>query len=108
METTIPQVAELKSFPVSNSQINFEGRNVNLYPNPATEKVYIDILTEIGANVDIKIFSTEGKLIKECVSDSFATGKQTFEIDLSQFNPGVYFVKVVNGDFNETLKLLKK
>jgi hypothetical protein len=108
METSIPQIAELKSFPVSSAQVGIENQKVKIYPNPATEKVYIDILTETGVNVNIKIFSTEGKLIKESDSDSFTVGKHTFEIDLSQFKTGVYFVQVVNGSISETYKLLRK
>ena len=108
METDIPLIAELKSFPVSNTQIDNENKKVKLYPNPAAEKVYIDFFAVLGNITTFTIFSAEGKIVKEEVSNSFSTGKQTAEIELSQFKPGVYYIKVENDKISEILKLLKK
>lgn len=108
METEIPQIAELKSFPVSNKQVDNENQKVKLYPNPATEKVYIDFFSDSGNKLTVTILSAEGKMVKEKISDSFSAGKQTVEIGLSQFKPGIYYIKVENDNISETLKLIKK
>lgn len=108
METDIPQITELKSFPVSVDQIALENQKIKLYPNPASEKVYVDITAETGGNIIVRILSTDGKLLLEKASDSFASGKQILEIDLSQYKPGGYIVQVINGSISETYKLLRK
>lgn len=64
--------------------------NINLYPNPATDKVFIDLKNLQADN--IKIFDLNGKLIAE---KSIKTSTLV-DLDVSHFNDGVYFYQVLN------------
>ena len=60
---------------------------VIIYPNPATEKVYIET---IGGNMtEINLFDQYGRLLKSQLGD---------HIDVDQFCPGMYFVQVKEKD----------
>jgi hypothetical protein len=70
---------------------------VGIYPNPATD--YIS-LTGLQGNETLRVYNINGKLLLTCK----ATG-ETENIPVGHLSPGIYFVKVNNG---QALKWLKK
>ena len=66
-----------------------------LYPNPTTGMVNVQFTTnnEQWENAEIQVFDVYGRLLNT-VETLRATSLQ---IDLSQYTPGVYLVRVVNG-----------
>jgi hypothetical protein len=66
---------------------------LKIYPNPANNKITIDA-TDV---VDIKLFDVLGKQI-------FAT--KTTEVDVSNFNDGVYFIQVQTKQNTTTQKIM--
>ena len=64
-------------------------KNGKIYPNPTFDKLFLD---------KIYLFNTNGKLLK--------TQEQISEIDLSHYNKGVYYIKLINSD--KKLKSKKK
>ena len=70
--------------------------NLNLFPNPTTGKIKVDIQKNIKR---ILIINQTGKIIKE--------NKEKTEIDFSNFPKGIYFVKVITeqGEFVEKIIL---
>ncbi|GEP52542.1 hypothetical protein FNO01nite_32140 [Flavobacterium noncentrifugens] len=67
-----------------------------LYPNPGGE--YVRIKSEIAKDLDTKIYSLTGQLVKQ------GNYQSEENIDISTLSPGLYFVQV-NGS---TLKFSKK
>ena len=74
-----------------------------VYPNPASDKVTIDLNSE-SDNYTVAIFNIAGK--KQIVSQ-IATGNK-IELDLNELQQGLYFVQLVENDFVQTFKLIKK
>jgi uncharacterized repeat protein (TIGR01451 family) len=66
---------------------------INIYPNPANNKITIDA----NDAVDIKLFDVLGKQI-------FATKEN--QIDVSNFNDGVYFIQVQTKQNTTTQKIM--
>ncbi len=60
------------------------------YPNPTVDWVTVDRLT---VNAEIRIFSSEGKLVKTQRTNSDRT-----EIDLSDLTRGIYSVQLIHGN----------
>jgi photosystem II stability/assembly factor-like uncharacterized protein len=74
--------------------------NFNLYPNPAKDKLNI---TSSGRNTSMKIYNALGEFI----------GQQTVEygdtaIDISVYQPGVYFIEFNDGSKSAVKKFVKE
>lgn len=59
---------------------------VKIYPNPASDKIYID-----GDFSMVKIYSINGKIMVQ---------NQSKELDISHLSKGVYFIKILSNDSN--------
>lgn len=83
---------------VSTSE-EFESQ-VRLYPNPATEVVYIESELEWES---IKVMNAQGKVVRFINSPV----KNKVAFDISTYAPGVYMVRFENGDKRYSKKFLK-
>ena len=72
---------------------------INIYPNPANDKIYISNLTE--ENTSIKIYDIKGGLVLE----NRISNKEY--LDISSLAKGVYQIKFEGKKLNETRKLIK-
>ena len=81
----------------------FALNDVEIYPNPANDRVTINCIGNISNNAEVFIYSIEeGKLVKyEKLNNN------TVELDISQLAQGVYFVKVTDGANVVVKKLIK-
>lgn len=80
-------------------------RTVNLYPNPCTSDLYIDVSQfPAGTTVDFAVFDIIGKQLMQ--------GKLNPEtenlVDFSKINPGIYFVRFVDGKNTYTKKVIRE
>ena len=77
---------------------------VNAYPNPANDKLVINVnTTAINGAVKIKIYDVLGKIImqKDGV-DTDGAGKSNNVIDVNEFFPGIYTIVVTDGGGSTT------
>ncbi|MEI7725995.1 MAG: T9SS type A sorting domain-containing protein, partial [Bacteroidota bacterium] len=75
-----------------------------LCPNPTTGKFTLEqIGGSPGSNVVIAIYGMHG----EKVMTKELTGQKKYELSIAGFPAGLYFVKVVAGEYNGTIKLIK-
>ncbi|MCD4683466.1 MAG: T9SS type A sorting domain-containing protein [Bacteroidales bacterium] len=77
---------------VNTKDINSEH---NFYPNPASEKVFIDLYSLINQEVDVRIMDSYGRIVYQ--SNEKIEGNQTFNFDVADFEAGVYFYMIENG-----------
>jgi PKD repeat protein len=63
-------------------------RSVSIYPNPANDKVFIDV-KENNVSFDIVIFNSEGKVV---FSDKTTLANK--EINLAEFAKGLYLIQI--------------
>ena len=75
--------------------------SVQIYPNPSTNILHIDNNT--GLNTIISVSDITGKEIM-----SITNPKNEFEIDISGWPTGIYFVKAWNGNGIKVEKLVKE
>ncbi|MFC4816077.1 MULTISPECIES: T9SS type A sorting domain-containing protein [unclassified Flavobacterium] len=74
--------------------------NLNIYPNPVVnDRVYITSKTT--APKDIEIFDVLGKRVMQAT----ISGK---ELSVASLTPGVYIIKIKEGDLRATRKLIIK
>ena len=70
--------------------------SISMYPNPATDRLNINLKEVQGAAVTIEIYNTFGQLIYTNLVDM--ENNMTHEIDLFDFKNGIYNVSVVVDD----------
>jgi hypothetical protein len=64
-------------------------RQVNIYPNPASEQLFIE-LNDISRNLDVEIYNMTGQLIKNEIFHNIST----IEMDVSGLTKGIYILKL--------------
>jgi len=73
---------------------------LNIYPNPvSSDRVYIT--TKLSQSKEVEIFDVLGKKIIHAT----ITGK---ELNISELTPGVYIIKIKEGEASATRKLIVK
>jgi hypothetical protein len=65
--------------------------SVNIYPNPARDKIYFDALK--GKN-NVQLFAVSGQLVLE----KYVTNQEA--VDVSSLQPGLYFVQLKDENNN--------
>lgn len=85
--------------PLSYEELNNEW-DINVYPNPAKERFYIEGKEVQKAN--ITIMNSMGQL----VNIPFTQGSDRIMFDTSKFPKGIYFVNIKIGDKSETKVVL--
>ena len=71
----------------------------NIYPNPVSDKLYIETLTQ---TLTVEIYDIYGR------QQSMVNGQQPTVIDVTNLNSGVYFVKVVTSEGETVKRFIKK
>jgi predicted esterase len=94
---TIDFFDNLCETPVFNQNITSDNNFVEVFPNPATNQVFID--TDL-INYEVQVINLNGQVL---FSD-----KNISKIDISEFSEGVYFIRIKNDDKVETIKLIIK
>ena len=84
---------------------NYNSVSINVYPNPSKTEFQIE-MDGFGGQVFIELYDAYGKLIfnEELISLDYLINKR---IDLSEFDNGVYFLKVNDGKKFRVVRLIK-
>ena len=85
------------STPLANKPVEYanNGPELNIYPNPATNFVNIEVNSNTYRNEYLKIISLDGKIIKN-ETLRLNKGKNTYKVDVSSLNSGVYIITIGN------------
>lgn len=75
---------------------------VNLYPNPAKEKVYLET-KGFENKAKAMLSDLQGRILKEIEINS-----ERIEINLNTLSSGVYYLKVFDNNSTKTIKIIKE
>ena len=75
-------------------------QTVNIYPNPVNDKLIVEAAETIS-NVEIYNLTGAKVLVQECNSDKI-------EIEVSELQSGIYFIKMTTGNGTETRSFVKE
>ncbi len=94
---------------VSNNNINNEVSisNVQLYPNPATSYVNLNISSPKAGEYFIKIYSMDGKVVID-KGIELTEGLNTQIIDINSIDNGFYILQLIGNNERKQIKFLKK
>lgn len=84
-----------------------ESLKMTIYPNPADKKTTLMFNSTTSANYTLKFSDESGKVIKQ-INGISNLGKNTVNISLQDFMPGVYWLEMTNATKRNTLKIIKR
>jgi len=91
---------------VTASNTAFEFDNFKLYPNPTTDITNISFESKTGNNISIEITDLGGRKLNTYSIKN--NGSINQEIDLKNYNSGIYLITIKDGVNQTTKKIIKK
>jgi beta-lactamase class A len=91
---------------IENNTLPSEYKLQQNYPNPFNPVTRIDYDLPADVNVSIKIFDVAGREIKTLVNENQEAGYYTMEFNASNLASGVYFYRIIAGDFLEVKRMV--
>ncbi len=76
------------------------------YPNPVAGTTEIPLNLVNGGKATVKLYNSQGRLVKEIASDIFSPGKNTVQFDASGLSEGIYYYQVTAGKFKQARKMV--
>lgn len=73
-----------------------------IYPNPAPNKIYIATAHRLDT---VKIYGINGKLLQELTPQKI---DDKYEIAITNFSSGVYFIEMMSGNKKAVKRFVKK
>ncbi|MBI1805216.1 MAG: T9SS type A sorting domain-containing protein [Ignavibacteriae bacterium] len=98
------QSLALKVVPNGSSPARF-GLSQN-YPNPFNPTTNISYSLPVESFVQLRIFDLLGREIASLVNERQTAGTYTVSFDASRLSSGVYFYKIIAGDFTDVKRML--
>jgi hypothetical protein len=89
---------------LANKNLTSEN-SIQVYPNPANEKIFIDCTTDLNSRGEIRLFDLSGRLIhfKEI---TWFKGENNFALPLETIQPGCYFISVDAGNIRKLTRVV--
>lgn len=93
---------------ISKVQAVLNGIKAQIYPNPALNRIYLDIQLVQKATVRLELFGTDGRLVGQLLQTEVPAGRQVLPIELPQVANGLYrYVLTTDlGRLNGSLEIL--
>jgi hypothetical protein len=85
------------------NQLNGNNETISLYPNPATTGLHISINITINNNATISLYDMTGKLLRTLTN----IGDNNI-MDMNGLPAGIYCLKYIDAEHNETIKVYKE
>ena len=79
--------------------------SVNVYPNPVSDRAFVNITTNEKANAMVELYNINGQKVATIFDGELNTTNQ-FEFSTENLSNGLYFVKTTsNTGFQDTYKI---
>jgi Tol biopolymer transport system component len=75
-------------------------------PNPFSFETTIKFYQIEYGRSEISLFDLQGRKIKTIAERNFETGNHQLMLDRKELANGIYFLKLVNGEMTNTIKLI--
>jgi len=79
--------------------------SLNIYPNPASEKITMDFNLKENSNIRIEIYNESGQLVQLMNKENLNSGNNSINLDVSKLNSGLYFMNLISEKESVTQKI---
>lgn len=101
--TSVTQATTVYNDPLSINENEFSNLNINIFPNPASDLIAIQIGGVNNHDLEVKLFDIQGKLVE---SSKINKGQTIGYFDIQTLYSGVYFVQIASGEFHLSRKII--
>ncbi|MBP1652285.1 MAG: cell wall/surface repeat protein, partial [Bacteroidetes bacterium] len=105
---TMPTAGACSSSARAVAPAKLELTDTRVYPNPATQTAVISFYNEKTDRVQVRMYSSNGQLLKTVVDKELPAGNNQLTVDVSSLPQSLYLIKVENSAGSNTLKLVKQ
>ena len=89
---------------VDNDAIaELEIKGLTIFPNPASSNIFLSLNATSIEKVQIEIFDLTGKSIFQKLQN-LNNGANKIRINIEEFAPSIYFIKIIDEDKHQTVK----
>jgi aldose sugar dehydrogenase len=92
---------------IENKNIESVDKNM-LYPNPSVSESTLTFYVSNSQFVSVRLFSTNGTLVKELTAQTFSEGKHSLLLESDKLQQGFYFIEIDKEGAKTHLKFIKK
>jgi hypothetical protein len=82
------------------------GTKLEVFPNPCSDATTLRIRMIEKQEATCKLYSTDGRKIKELFQGFMLPGSHKIEVKVSDLPPGIYFIRLVSGEDVMTQKIV--
>lgn len=93
--------------PIANETRKIKISNIELMPNPFHGELKVQYFVQNTGNVRIDVIDSNGKLVKQCVNQTFETGNYTNTVQMDTDKAGTYFIRFTAGEEVITKKVVQ-
>jgi len=79
-----------------------EGLSFNVFPNPATDIMFVDVTVTSRTKGSIDLLDNNGRLIRTLFAGDLNAGANRVDVNLPDLSNGAYFIRVSAGDATMT------
>lgn len=72
--------------------------DLQIYPSPATNHVYVRIPRDISSSVKLDVFDVLGRRVQRLTIENPSASAGPLKVDVSQHAPGVYYFRFISGE----------
>lgn len=87
----------------SLDEASFDALNVNVFPNPATDLIAVQVMDLVKEDLKVELVDLSGKTVNEMTINA---GSTIAYFDVQSVYAGVYFIRISNGSFNKVTKTI--
>ena len=103
---TVNTVSETTTIYDGTNSINeasFDALNVQVFPNPATDLIAVQVLDLVKEDLKVELVDISGKTVNEMYIHA---GSTIAYFDVQSVYAGVYFIRISNEAFNKMTKII--
>jgi aminopeptidase N len=93
---------------VGTGELVADNMELMAYPDPFTASTSVKFTLVESSEVSYQLFDATGRKLKSKELGRQSAGEHTFQVDGTQFQPGVYHIRLIAGDKVKDLKIIRK
>ncbi|MEE9461057.1 MAG: glycoside hydrolase family 88 protein [Bacteroidales bacterium] len=87
----------------------YKDPSIHLFPNPSLGTIYLETKNLSGKELEIQVWNVKGQIVfGKIFANETGNADLTREINVSGLEPGIYVIKIFDGNHIETEKLILK
>lgn len=95
----LSQVLDIKEYSFKK-----DNQLMNIYPNPFNPETKVQFNLWMDMAVSLRLYNVKGELIKVLDESFFPAGSHSYNLKMSEFESGTYFIKLNSGNNNISVK----